>query len=161
MRPMRRSLVLLGALLAVGLIGTACGGDDRLTKEQYEQEVSDIGDRFQDTTQEVFNDPSLQNPSDLDEAGATIREGADLFRDAADEFDGLNPPANAEDAHDQLVEGIREFADDLDDAAQSFEDGNLNAMQEIGQKFTEGSLDSMRKIQDAIEELQRLGYNPE
>lgn len=162
MRSARRPLILLAAVMAVGLIAPACGGGgDRLTKQEYEQEVSEIGDRFEDTAQEIFTDPSLQNPTDLDESAATIREGADLFRDAADEFDDLNPPEDAEDAHDRLVEGIRGFADDLETAAQSFEDGNLNAMQEIGQKFTDGSLQSMETIQSAIEELQRLGYNPE
>jgi soluble cytochrome b562 len=146
----------------VGVLGSACGGGgggSRLSKADYQTKVQAIGDEFSSTLDDVFSDPALQDPSSLTEAADVIRHGADLIRQAADDLDALNPPAEVEATHDQFVAGFKAFADDLDGFAQATEDGDLDAIEQFNQQLNDESLDSMKQVQDAVDAFEAAGYD--
>jgi hypothetical protein len=146
------------AVLAVALIGVACGGDDRLSKEEYEQQLDEIGNEFATTIQEVFSAPELQNPDSLGQAADIIRDGQQVIADAADEMAALNPPEEVQEQHDKLVEGFRDLAADLGTFADDAEEGNLSAIEQFAQDAQSQSLPSFQKIQEAIDEFAAKGY---
>jgi hypothetical protein len=159
-RPLRRFHSLgLVVLAAVALSASACGGEPRLTKAQYQQRVNQIGQQLSDTLNETFSSPQLQNPNSLKEAADVIRQGQKNLRDAARRFDALNPPEEIESIHGQFVMGLEHFARDFGRFAQVTEKGDLPALQRFGQQISDESLPSMVEIQKAIDALKAKGYD--
>jgi hypothetical protein len=87
--------------LAVGL--SACGGDDALTKAEYEQRTSTI-QRELATSLQVELDTRAQR----EEAAPRV---ADAMREAADEADAIEPPETIAEHHDAYVDALRRCAD--------------------------------------------------
>jgi hypothetical protein len=159
---MRRIWIVLGALVvAAGAAG--CGGDggggDRLTKTEYQQEVTAVGDTLSQSAEGLSGAFSESDPESLDQVADQIEQLEDAMNGAADELDDLNPPADAEAAHDKMVEGIRGFADDVGKVADAARDGNLKDLQAFSENF--GNSESVKQIQEATEELQAKGYTLE
>jgi hypothetical protein len=154
----RRATVALTIVVSLSVAVAACGSRARLTKAQYQQRASSITEQFTDTLGKIFSSPELQNGASLKEAAKTIREGADAVRDVAGDLDDLNPPPEAESAHDQLVEGFRQFAQDLDGFADDAQAGSIAKIRAFDQAVTDGTLPSMVKIKKAIDDLTALGF---
>ena len=137
-----------GFLLALVVLAGCGGGEDRLTKEEYQAEVRRIGSTLGETLGGL-------NTS----AGALGPQVADVqanLRTTADDLDELAPPEEIESAHDKLVEGINGFADELDDLKAAVEAEDEDAIRRFEDTFT-GSA-SVQKIREASEELQEKGY---
>ena len=158
-----RPIWIVLAALAVALGGAACGGDggggDRLSKTEYQQEVTAVGDTLTKSAEGLSGAFSQSDPESLDQVADQIEELKDAMNAAADDLDNLNPPADAEAAHDKMVEGIRGFADDIGNVADAARDGNLKDLQAFSESF--GNSESVKKIQEATEELQAKGYTLE
>jgi hypothetical protein len=154
----RLSTVTLVLVACLSLAGSTCGSRARLTKAQYQLRASSVTQQFTDTLGKIFSSPELQNGASLKEAAKTIREGADAVRDVAGDLDDLNPPPEAESAHDQLVEGFRQFAQDLDGFADDAQAGSIAKIRAFDQAVTDGTLPSMVKIKKAIDDLTALGF---
>lgn len=86
----RASAAALAA--AAVALGAGCGGGGELTPVEYEAQLGDV-----------------------ELASALASGDADALREAADDLDDLAPPDGAEDAHDDLVEGLRDVADERED----------------------------------------------
>jgi hypothetical protein len=142
------------------LAGGGCGGDgdggEPLSKADYEREVAEVGETLESTTTQLGGALAGGSLDSLDEAAGEIEELADAVDEAADELDDLNAPENAADAHDQLVEGLHGFADDIRQLAEDAEDGDLQALRDFGENL-EGS-EAVRQIEEATDELEAAGY---
>jgi hypothetical protein len=143
---------LAGLLVAALLLLAGCGGDDRLSKEEYQGEVQGVGKTLGDALGGI----DTSSAGGLDEVGGQVTGLQTALREAADDLDDLSPPADVEDAHEKLVDGIRGFADDLEQLAEAAESGDLTAIQTFQDVFT--TSDSVRKIREAADELQDKGY---
>jgi hypothetical protein len=151
----RRWLVLGGFVLALAAAGCGGGdgGGDRLSKEEYETRLEEIGDTIGDSLDELSG---LSDPESLDQVADQVEEGADALRDGADEIDALEPPEDAEEATDRIVEGTRSLADEFDRIADLAREGEIADLQEAGSAIV-GS-EGVQQIQSAIEELEDKGY---
>jgi hypothetical protein len=143
---------------ALAVVVAGCGGGERLSKAAYTARLAAVGEEFMDTAEEVFSAPELQSPKSLKEAADKIREGADVIAGAADDLDAINPPEAAEEGHDLLIEGLREFADDLEGFADDAEDGDIEAIEEFNDELMNDRLPSVQKINDALEKLSLAGF---
>lgn len=148
----------VAALAALALAAAACGGD-RLSRPEYETRVAELGDRFAGALQEVVSSPQLQDPDSLGEAAGKVRQGQQAFVEVSEALEGLEPPEDAQAAHDRLVAGIRELASDLGRFAAAAEAGDLEELAGLSRAFQERSLPSFEAIAGAVEELERLGYH--
>lgn len=146
---------LAGLLVVVALLLAGCGGGgDRLTKEEYQSEVQGVGETLGDALGGVDTEGG-----GIDELGGQVDELQTALDSAADDLDELTPPEEVEDAHDKLVEGIRGFADELEELGTAAESGDLGAIQAFQEVFT--TSESVRKIREAADELQDKGYSLE
>lgn len=105
-RPMRRLLVLLALSVACGLAASGCGGEE-LTKEQYVDEAAaPLG-----AVDDALTALGSSSPDDL--ASEANRAQAALLAAAA-ALEQIDAPEALREAHDLLVDGIRELAGGLD-----------------------------------------------
>jgi hypothetical protein len=146
---MRRVIALLALAGAVALVAAGCGGGGGgtpLSKAEYEQQMQTIG-------QDLSAALDTSGATSAEDAVPKVEEAQTTLREAADKMDEMTPPEDIADEHDQLVEGVRAFADDLDDVISALEDGDLSAISNML------SLDSIQQIQTASAAITGKGYD--
>lgn len=116
----RRRPVLLVALVALLLAG--CGG---ASKEEYQNDVKAIGERVQ----RAGNELGKSNPESSDDLVKGLERTKAAVVSAAEDFEELEPPDNASEAHAQTLRGIRRTSDDLDPLITAAKSGDLQALQ--------------------------------
>ncbi len=146
-------------LTAAAFVASACGGNPRLSKRQYEHQVKQIAKQLTSTLDTTFSSPKLQHPSSLAEAAGVLRSGQKSMQEAADRLDRLNPPAPIESIHKQLVRGFRDFAAAFGNFAQATAKGDLAAIQRFSQQVSDQTLPAMVEIQKAINDLKAKGFD--
>lgn len=148
-------------LLLLAVAGTAavagCGGEDRLSREEFENRLQSIdrreSERFGQLAQRVRRlKPDQTLPADVRQG---MRDVAAGNRRAADELDELNPPEDAANATDALIEALRE-------RARGFEQATRRKPITFRELEAEGSITKAgEKIDRAFERLRREGFLPE
>ena len=144
---MRRRTVLIailaGALAAFGALAAACGDGDgeSLTLEEYfarfeaidadvDQQVEALFADFPDVSDEEF----FSNEENLPLLKSIFAGFPRILGDALDELDGLDPPSEVEDAHNEFLEAGRGLLAAFESAASDVEDVETIAeAQEIGE----------------------------
>jgi hypothetical protein len=97
----------------------------------------------------------VASPGSLKDAADGIEKAADLLDDAAGNFDDIEPPKEIESAHQELVDGAHEAADEFRDLADQIRNGDLNLQQE----FDPSKLEGFRRIQRGIDAIKAKGYS--
>ena len=154
-------LFIAAALLALGTIAAACGGGDELTLEEYFEQAQVISDDADEEFEALYADIPDEDDEEFfsnEENLPVIKDFAArfpvIFRDTLDDVEALDPPAEAEDAHDEflaagrdmlaLFEGLTspvEEAESISEAEELFgigeEDPEIEA---ADQRFTDACL---------------------
>lgn len=144
MTPTRRLLAL-----SVGFLLAGCGGDDRLTKQEYAQKVRAEYGQVQEAFQ-ATNVPSGQLAARVDAAQEQLRE-------AADELDGVEPPEDVETENAQLVAGMRRYADDLDRLRNAAEKGDQRTIDDFNARLPQN--EAVEQMAEAAEAMKFKGYD--
>ncbi len=141
----------LGILLVVGLLTAACGGSERLSQEEYESSVRDITTRAGFAIEITSETPPREIPDRLDSAVEKLRESSDRLA-------SLNPPEEAQEAHDLLVEGIDELGDEIQQLRDDVEgiDDPIELRETVDSRRE--VLPALAKIQEAQMQFSQLGY---
>jgi len=149
-----KHLALLAFLLALAAGCGGGGGGSELSKSEYQKEVQAVGKTLSTSIDDLGS--AVSGSGDLEEAAGQIDALQEALKGAADDLAELEPPSDVESAHDKLVEGIRGFADGLDDLESAMADGDVDEIQKFQTDFA--SSDAVQKISDATEELGEKGY---
>lgn len=149
----------LALLLAAAGLGplAGCGGEQRLSREEFGDRLQSINQResarFERLAQRAMRlKPDQALSGDLKQ---DMREVAGGNRRAAEELDELEPPEDAEEETERLVEALRERADGFEQAA-SQERMTLRGLEEERSITKAGE-----KIDGAFERLRKQGFLPE
>jgi hypothetical protein len=151
----RRALWALPLLaLGVGVLAFALARSDdsgpALTKPEYEQKVrsayADVQDAFRST-----------NVRSMQELAARVADAQAELRRAASSLDELRPPGAVVKQNAQLVVGMREYANDLDELRRSAEEGDSAAVSRFNAGIPQNA--AVRKIAEAAEEMKFEGYD--
>ena len=146
---MLAGLPALAAACAVFLAGCS-GEEDRLTKGQYEQKVRN-----------VYSGVQAAFESTRDARGSQLAVRIDNARQklvtAAEQLESVEPPKEVEEENEELVEGMREYAESLDDVRAAAERNDGDA---IG-RFNLGLADNaaVERMAEAAEEMKFKGYD--
>jgi hypothetical protein len=128
-----------------------CGGDKRLSKSDYEQKVhaqyADVQAAFR-ATGASFGQPGLADK---------IKQAQARLREAADALAGAEPPVEVEKQNEEIVEGMREYADDLDQLRDAAKKGDLQAIERFNDRIAKNR--AVRQIAEAAEEMKFKGYD--
>lgn len=144
-------LAFLVTALSVGLLA-GCGGDDSLSDQEYSDELgAAIGPIIES------GDLGLGDSSDPDELAQNLAEAKSLLSTAADELEALNPPEDAVEANDQLVQALNDVNASIDPVIEAAESGDQEqAMQEVAD-FQEAATDFQAEFSDAAMQLEEAG----
>jgi hypothetical protein len=140
-----RAVTMIGAALAVMVALSACGGGgDSMTLEEYFAALEEADTKFSQETDAVFE--GVTDPEDVD----AIRDAFSGLPDVVDEFvnelDDINPPDEAEDAHERAVDAGNAFVDVLRDTVG--EVGDAETAEEL---FAATESEAFTEADDAFE----------
>jgi outer membrane murein-binding lipoprotein Lpp len=148
--------VRAAALAAVaGILLAGCGSQkhEPLSKPAYERELrAAIGVLNSDLTK--LGPAAEAAPKQV---AGRIEQIQEAIRGAADRLDKVEPPADIRDAHEQLVDGLRELADEFDESREAAEKGNAEELREAQESLERTA--SARKLRRAIGRIQDAGYD--
>jgi len=164
MRLLRIPLIVLALVGLIALAG--CGGDDStdssdgsssgaLTNEEYAQQAQaillDFGTSFQQLGTEISNSKDPQQFGDL------VDQAEQEIQGAIDDFSALQPPADAQEGHDQTLSALENFSSKLTDVSDAADSGDKQALQEAAQALQQAGLDFQTELTQAAQKLQEAG----
>lgn len=158
----RRSLAVAGFCALLALSASACGGDGGpLTLEEYFNEMEDISDRADEESaaiEEKYADVAdfeEFSPALRDDYQAFFEESVDFLDEVIDEIEQLNPPAEAEDAHNEFVEAYRGLTAEFDEVVQDID--TFDSEEDFTEAFLGGGfVDAVTDAEAACNTLQAL-----
>ncbi len=99
---MKTKLTIIASVLLLSIFSIACGGESEISLEDYFQQVEAIlieSDQEEAALETRFPGAFEEGPATADFFDAVV----DLRREANARLADIDPPAEAKDAHDQLV----------------------------------------------------------
>jgi mannitol-1-phosphate/altronate dehydrogenase len=109
---MMKYLFALATVVAAAILGgfTACGGEERLSREEVSDRLQSIGERGGELWGRLAQraedlKPNEPLPADVEQA---LTELVEFQEQAADELERMNPPEDAEEPVEMLTEALRE-----------------------------------------------------
>jgi hypothetical protein len=118
-----KHLFVLAAVLAAALLGgvAACGGEDRLPRDELGARLQSIGERGGALWGRLEQQAQNVEPGEPLSAGVeqALADLIEFQAEAADELDGLNPPADAADSITLLIAALRERTETLQRVLQA------------------------------------------
>jgi len=152
---MERLLILASALVAASLgVVAGCGGEERLSREELGERLQSIDERGSERWGRVAQgaadlEPDHPLPTDVKQP---MRDLVEFQRQAAAELAELNPPEDAEEEVEKLIEALRERTVVFERAIEAG-------------RFTRRDFDQITesgdKIDEAFEQLRKGGFLPE
>ncbi len=148
-------------LLALAGATAGCGGEDEVSKEEYEETVASTLAEVEGSIGRLgFELRAIPSGAgSLSDAGDEIDEIREELDEGADELEDVAPPEDAEEAHEQLIGGLRAFSDELEDFQAAVESGDVDRVRDFVQDLE--ALDTIEQIDEASEELEAKGYRIE
>jgi hypothetical protein len=103
----------------------ACGGDDRLSADEYREQGNEACKAYEQRLGELSQPSSLEDvPGYADDAQAELTE-------LIDTLDELQPPDDLEQKHNELVRVGRQSVDALGDLSAAGESGEQEEVQKV------------------------------
>lgn len=152
---MIRKLIVVIALVGFGAFAWSCNEEGSLSLEEYFEKVDELDDQQQSRSQELEDA--------LDELGdeATVGEIADSFdqqvevvNDFREDMDGIEPPEEAEELHQNVLDTLEAAAEQLSDLLDQFREAD--SVEEGFALFEEANLDAVESADAACRELEQL-----
>jgi hypothetical protein len=140
----------LALAFLIPLLSGGCGADDRLSKREYEEKVRSV----YAGVQEAFR---ATGGAQGDELAGRIEDAQQQLREAADALDDIEPPENVEVENDQLLGGMRAYADDLDRLRNAAERGDQRTIDDFNSRIAQN--EAIEQMAEAAEEMKLKGYD--
>jgi hypothetical protein len=149
----RRTILLAIPLAVVAVVAVFAvvgrGGNDRLSKPQYERKVQTV----YAGVQQAFRETNVKAPAEL---AVRVEAAQQQLRVAAEELDGIEPPKTVEAENQEIVDGMRAYADDLDALRVAAGRGDQGAIENFTAKI--GANQAVQKIAAAARAMELEGY---
>jgi hypothetical protein len=144
----RTKLALL--LAALAFVAGCGGGSSRLTKAEFEQHIQTDGQALQKAV------AKLAAAKSLTALATQVAVAEKAVKAAADDLEGVKPPADAEAPTKTIVKALRGLEAQLKQLEQAAKKNDLIAVQKIGSGIQ--SSPDVAAAQKAANELKRKGY---
>lgn len=136
-----------------------CGGEEGTSQEEYERTIAETRERVDSALGDLRSGAEdIENPADI---RGLVGDTQDALLDEANKLDGIDPPKDVEEQHEQVVGALQELADqDLEDVDRAAE-GELGAdeIDEVRRRLTKPNFESVEQLQRAFDEIEEKGYD--
>jgi hypothetical protein len=122
----QRLCIALGVTAATLVAG--CGGDDRLTREEFVSEADAICEEFDQRLDDV------PEPESADDVERFADEARPVIEDGLAELRALQPPEELEEQWNELMDKNDEALEVLDDLSQAAASADEARLQEISEE---------------------------
>lgn len=143
------------ALFATLVVG--CGGDDRLSKTEYEAAVLAIVRDLQPEADRLFFH-LVANPYRRAECAAKSARFHEVLEQIVQRVEGLSPPEDVADLQRRFLGAARESVAEVGRAANDVRRGRLSCGQPLNHRIY--GLPSTDRAQEVLAEYHRQGYFP-
>jgi hypothetical protein len=145
------------ALLAVASLAAAagCGGDDRLSKLEYERAIRALEEGKGAEAVRIYTNVVVE-PLAQEECAAKAQELHDTLVDILDEVEDLRPPENVEALQREFLAAATESVDRVGELADEVDGGGLACGPPYNERVY--GLSSTRRAQRVLVELEAMGY---
>ena len=139
---MNRLFALAIVLAAAGLgVGAGCGGEERLSREEFGERLQSIGRRGSERWGRLAQRAADMKPDEPIPADVrhSLRELAEFQRQAVAELEKVNAPENAGEPVELLIDALRERTATFERAidAGSFTQRQFDLVTQSGEKIDE------------------------
>lgn len=162
-RPVFLVALALMTLLAAGCSDDGDGDAEELTLEEYFAQVESAFETSSNTTEQLNTDldNSLSEAATFEEQLTALQafvDGAsDLYQDSITAMEGLPPPVEAEQPHNDFIEATTDIANATGALSDGLEDAEDNAdVTELLDEFESEIAESLFAVDQACEDLQDL-----
>jgi hypothetical protein len=151
--------VLVLAVSALGVVTAGCGGSGGgssggTTKADYLKQMKALGTELSTS----FSDLANARPTSKKSSAALLRNVGDALDAAGDKLDDIDPPAEVADAHQKLIDGTHEAADEFRDLASKLDSASPSQLPAILSQLNPSKLPGFVKMQQAVNEFKAKGY---
>jgi hypothetical protein len=123
LRSVRARLIFIALVLVTGAAASACGGDDRLSQEEFRQQADAICAKYDEKIK------ALGSPASPAEIPDFVRQGVPLLRQGITELRALKPPAELQDDYDRMLDETAKAIPAAQSLAAAAEKGDAAAVQ--------------------------------
>ena len=144
-------------LLALALLAAGCGGGEAgrpdegglssktLPVNEYVARADDI---CRDAaTRALKLETETEDADSADEIADAIEKELQIIREMREDLEALGVPKGEADVAKELVAGIHDAEQHLEDVIAAMRDGDKDAAKEAGQRYREASMESARQVQ--------------
>lgn len=113
----KRAQVLAALIIAVALLASSCGGEERLSRSEYIAQGDAICTRTNEKFEQVFQD--IPGPQAKPEQIQTfLTRVVPIVEEIITGFEGLSPPEDLQDEQDEAVAELRKARDAIREASE-------------------------------------------
>jgi hypothetical protein len=124
LRSVRARLILTALVLATLVAASGCGGDDRLSQDEFRQQANAICAKY-DTRIKALGSPT--SPAEIPDF---VRQGVPLLRQGIAELRALKPPSEVQDDYDRMLDETAKAIPAAQSLAEAAEKGDAAAVQD-------------------------------
>ena len=139
------------ALVVGALLASACGGEKRLTKAQYERQVRAVYSEVREAFQATRGVSGAALVRKIDAASTELRIAAQQLETR------FEPPAEVEEHNEELAEGMLAYSARAPPLAAAVERGDRTALQRFNEQIPRHT--EIARMAEAAEEMKYMGYN--
>ncbi len=156
-------------LLMLALVAAGCGGDDEpssgggddapaageaLSKEDYIDEINQAQTTFVTAAGEL----PLANPKSPEDFANSIETLSGSVDELAADLEGITPPEEIADLHQQLVDDMKGYSTDITDNLDGLRSGDQAELQKAAQNIGESSTKFSTDFGDLVTQInEQLG----
>jgi outer membrane murein-binding lipoprotein Lpp len=122
----RRTVVVVAAVVGGALLVAGCGGSD---SDDYKKQVTKAAQQFQTDAQQAGTSlGGAQSPTQFRAAAGEFKGAVTKF---TDKLNSLDPPSDAKDEQDKLVNDLQHFSgtvNDISDKVQKASTGDVQGL---------------------------------
>ncbi len=134
-----RLCIALGVTAAILVAG--CGGDDRLTREEFVSEADAVCEEFDQRLEDV---PGAESADDVERF---VDEARPVIEDGLDELRALQPPEELEEQWNAIMDNNDDALELLDDLSQAAASADEARIQELSEEASRKDAETDRMAQ--------------
>jgi hypothetical protein len=143
-RVLRAAMVAFALVAALAL--AACGNEEQ---NDYVDEVNAVQNAFLDEMTAVAATP----PTNASQAGDVVGRMQEAFTTAAEDFEGIDPPDEVAELHDELIATMSDLGDQIGQLQDALQSGNAQQAQQAAVELQSALAEAQTRVTELTDQI--------